>query len=98
MTKTNKTALLLIAIVFLFSIPNAVEAKHCSHTKTLEEKLQCAVDPSKWNKTESSSHEVKDTKEDTKKDTKKEKKVKKERGGEEINTLEKLFKKLKLKK
>ena len=94
MTKTNKTALLLIAIVFLVSIPNAVEAKHCSHTKTLEEKLQCAVDPSKWNKAESSSHEVKDTKEDTKK----EKKVKKERGGEEINTLEKLFKKLKLKK
>ena len=85
MTKTIKITQLIIVAVFFISITNAAEAKHCSHVKVLEEKLQCAVDPSKWNKAESSSHEV--TKEKKKKEP-----------GEKIDTLEKLFKKLKKKK
>ena len=83
--KTIKITLLLTVAAFFISIPNAAEAKHCSHVKILEEKLQCAVNPSKWNKGESSSHEAQ-----------KDKKEKK--AGEKIDTLEKLFKKLSKKK
>lgn len=83
--KTIKITLLFTVTAFFISIPNAAEAKHCSHVKILEEKLLCAVNPSEWNKAESSSHEVK-----------KDKKEKK--AGEKIDTLEKLFKKLSKKK
>ncbi len=85
MMKSIKITLLLTITAFFISVPNATEAKHCSHAKTLEDKLQCAVDPSQWNKAESSSHEV--TKEKKKKEP-----------GEKIDTLEKLFKKLSKKK
>ena len=70
--KTIKITLLLTVIAFFVSIPSTVEAKHCSHKKTLAEKLQCAGDSSQWNKAESSSDEIKKDK--------KVKKVKKEKG------------------
>ena len=74
--------LLLTVIVFFVLIPNAAEAKHCSHVKGLE-KLSCAVNPSEWNKAESSSHEVKGKKKPVENN---------------YDTLEKVFKKLRKKK
>ena len=78
--KTIKIALLLTVIVSFVSIFSTVEAKHCSHTKTLAEKLQCAGDSSQWNKAESSSDEIKaESSSDEIKKDKKVKKVKKEK-------------------
>ena len=86
MMKTIKITLLLTVIVFFVLIPNAAEAKHCSHVKGFEKKLACGLNPSKWHKAESTSHEVK--------------KVKKEKKVVEKNydTLEKVLKKLSEKK
>ena len=76
--KTIKITLLLTVIVSFVSILSTVEAKHCSHTKTLAEKLQCAGDSSQWNKAESSSDEIKA--ESSSDEIKKDKKVKKAKG------------------
>ena len=86
--KTIKITLLLTVIAFFVSIPNAVEAGHCSHVKKLSEKLQCTLGVDVESSSTSETSETSD----------KTKKVKKERGGEEINTLEKMFKKFGLKK
>ena len=71
------------------SVPNVSEAKDCSHVVKLHKKLMCQAG--------SDVSEPSTTSEKTEK-VKKEKKLKKERGGEDVNTLEKLMKKLKLKK
>ena len=99
MMKTIKITLLLTVIVFFVSIPSTVEAKHCSHTKTLAEKLQCAGDSSQWNKAESSSDEIKaESSSDEIKKDKKVKKVKKAKGqsfNEKYKTLADIIKKYK---
>ena len=76
-------------IAFFMSAPNVLEAKDCSHVVKLHKKLMC--------KAGSDDSEPSTTSEKTEK-VKKEKGVKKERGGEDVNTLEKLMKKLKLRK
>ena len=93
MMKTIKITFLLTVVVFFMSAPNVSEAKNCSHLVKLHEKLMCKagsdVDDSEASTTSDKTKKVK---------IKKEKGVKKERGGEDVNTLEKLMKKLKLKK
>ena len=83
--------LLLTVITFFISAPNVSEAKDCSHLVKLHEKLMCKADSDTYDS------EASTTSEKTEK-VKKEKKLKKERGGEDVNTLEKLMKKLKLRK
>ena len=76
---------------------STVDAKHCSHAETIEERLQCAVDASKWNKAEYSSHEVEKNK-NKKNKKKKAKKTKKKEGesfNEKYNSLADIIKKLK---
>ena len=89
--KTIKITLLLTVIAFFVSIPHAVEAGHCSHVKKLSEKLQCTLGVDVESSSTSETSKTSETSDKTKK-------VKKERGGEEINTLEKMFKKFGLKK
>ena len=90
--KTIKIMLLLTVIVFFVSITGTVEAKHCSHKKTLTEKVQCAGDSSQWNKAESSSDEIKKDKK-----VKKVKKAKGESFNEKYKTLADIIKKYKKK-
>ena len=82
---------MLTVIAFFMSVPNVSEAKDCSHLVKLHEKLMCKAGSDTYD-SEASTTTAKTEK------VKKEKKVKKERGGEDVNTLEKLMKKLKLKK
>ena len=81
--------MLLTVIAFFMLAPNVSEAKDCSHVVKLHKKLMCQAG--------SDDSEPSTTSEKTEK-VKKEKKLKKERGGEDVNTLEKLMKKLKLRK
>ena len=78
-------------VAFFMSVPNVSEAKDCSHLVKLHEKLMCKAGFSTYDS------EASTTSEKTEK-VKKEKELKKERWGEDVNTLEKLMKKLKLKK
>ena len=91
--KTIKITFLLTVVVFFMSAPNVSEAKDCSHLVKLHEKLMCKAGSDVYDSEASTtSDKTKIVK------IKKEKGVKKERGGEDVNTLEKLMKKLKLKK
>ncbi len=91
MVKTIKITLLLTLITFFISIPNTSKAKDCSHLVKLHEKLMCKAGSDVYDSDASTTFQKTEK-------VKKEKKVKKERGGEDVNTLEKLMKKLKLKK
>ena len=91
MIRTIKITLLLTFITFFISVSNASAATDCSHLVKLHEKLMCKAGAGKYDSDASTTSEKT-------KNVKKETKVKKERGGEDINTLEKMFKKLKLKK
>jgi len=90
MIRTIKITLLLPVIIFFISVPNVSESKDCSHLVKLHEKLMCKAGSDVQPKETTTSEKTKKVK--------KEKKVRKERGGEDVNTLEKLFKKLDLKK
>ena len=94
MMKTIKITLLLTVIAFFMSVPNVSEAKDCSHVVKLHEKLMCKAGSGTYDSGSSTTSE----KVKKEKKVKKAKKVKKERGGEDVDTLEKLMKKLKLKK
>ena len=89
--KNIKIILFLTTIVFVTSVPFVTEAKDCSHLTKLHEKLICKAGSDIYN-SDSATTMAK-----TKK-IKEEQKVSKERGGQEINTIEKLFKKFGLKK
>ena len=79
----------LLAFIFSFtSISFVAEAKDCSHLKKLHKKLMCKAGSDLYDSNTSA------TSKETNKSVKKEKKSKKERGGEDVNTLEKLFKKI----
>ena len=88
MIKNIKITLLWTVVVFFVSIPNVLEAGHCSHVKKLSEKLQCTLGGDVESSSTSETSETSETSD----------KTKKQRGGEEIDTLEKLFKKLDKKK
>ena len=92
MIKTIKITLLLTVIAFFVSIPSTVEAKHCSHKKTLAEKLECAGDSSQWNQAESSSDEIKKDKK-VKKVKKEKRKIIGESFNEKYKTLTDIIKK-----
>ena len=91
MLKTIKITLLFTVVAFFMSVPNVSEAKDCSHLVKLHEKLMCKAG------SDVSDSEASTTSEKTEK-VKKKKKAKKERGGQDVDTLEKLMKKIGLKK